>query len=78
MHTTVSMDERAVHAKLDTLAPVLPAPVQRVWFAQAPVVTQTGSFTVLTMVLNCAIAAEGHPAPLLFMQVTNVPTTSHT
>jgi len=53
-------------------------PVHNVWFAHVPVDVHKGSFAVLTMVLNCAIAAEAHPALLLFMQVARVLTASQT
>jgi len=69
----VSKDTGAAQAKL-----VLPAPVHKVWFAHVPVAVHKGSFAVLTIVLNCAIAAEGQSALLLFMQVARVLTASQT
>jgi len=55
-----------------------PPPVHNVWFAHEPPALHTGFFAASIIVLNCAMAAEGHPAPLLFMQVTRVFTTLHT
>jgi len=55
-----------------------PPPAHNVWFAHDPPELHTGFFAESTMVLKSAMADEGHPAPLLFMQVTKVFTTLHT
>jgi len=53
-------------------------PVHKVVFEHVPVAVHNGAFAWSTTVLNEARAAEGQPAPLLFIQLANVPTASHT
>jgi hypothetical protein len=79
MQDIASRDNGAAQAKLVLLSePVLEAPVHKVVFEHVPVAVHNGAFAWSTTVLNEARAAEGQPAPLLFIQLANVPTASHT